>query len=349
MSMTEASAFKWLGSRGNTASKPLPTENDGYTRQLHGVEAMDDCSVTALVVGGAAVRFVQTVDYIRGEGFELYQEGYLGRYNLGWYLAGANLSDIAAMGAQPVNLHAIVRYGAGFRENDFAQLMGGFEDCIAAYGCGAELAGGDTGGGGPSLGAAAMGVSHHGLLMQSGARPGHDVYVTGPTGLAGAARIAKQDIGREPYTESLIEKWRRVHPRVAEGLAVTAAVHDSGAGTDTSDGLRAALDNIARKSKVGVAIDKGAIPIHPSVEQAARRFGRKTMEVVFGNSVDFELVFTADVSLRDALEESFSNSHLPQPFRIGQVVDRDDAPDGASRAYFNSGELLPGEVETHAA
>src|SRR5437762_3018688 len=68
-------------------------------------EDQDDCAVydfsdnLSLVVG---------MDFVRGTGFKLFQEGLLDYFDLGYYLVVANLSDIAAMGAKPIGLTTVV-------------------------------------------------------------------------------------------------------------------------------------------------------------------------------------------------------------------------------------------------
>lgn len=334
-------------------SQPLraSTENGGATWLTHGPEAMDDCSVRTVELGAAVVRLVTSTDFIRGRGFELCERGFLNDRDLGHYLAGANLSDIAAMGAQPLDFHMIVRYPKGYTEENFTETMAGFMECADQYGCDVQLAGGDTGSyDAPVLAATVSGVSKNGLLMQANARPGHFVYATGPTGLAAAARIAAEDINHEEYTNPLIEKWRHVRPRVKEGLAVTQVVGDSGAGTDTSDGLMVALNNIARKSGVGMHIFEEDVPTHPSVEFACRKFGKDVLDVVFGNSVDFELVFTAPRELDGRIRDTFAAQDLEQPHRIGEVVDLSDfRGKRGTNVSFEDGCPLPGRIEMHAA
>ncbi len=343
-SLTEHSALRYLCREGSNIQ--LSTESGGSTRLIYGVEAMDDCSIRSITLGRKAVRIVQTTDFICGSGFELAQDGYLSDHDLGWYLASANLSDIAAMGAQPTDLHMIFRYPKGFTQDRFEETMQGFEACVATHGHGAELAGGDTGSYDTEvLAATATGVAVKGLLMQSGAQPGQNVYITGPTGLAGAARVAKNDIGVEAYTEPLIDKWQRVHPRVAEGLAVTRVVGDGGAGTDTSDGLKVALENIARKSNVDIIVDQDAVPIHHSVKEAARRFGQDPLAITMGNSVDFELLFTAGRERHEKLMRAFRRAGLDVPYLIGTVAE--SSPQGSAR--FHDGSALSGQIETHAA
>lgn len=254
------------------------------------------------------------------------------------------------MGAKPLDLHMTVRYSKGYTEENFAKTLTGFMECLTQYGCGAQLAGGDTGSyDAPVLAATVSGVSKNGLLMQANARPGHFVYSTGPTGLAAAARIAAEDIDHEEYTSPLIEKWRHVRPRVKEGLAVTQVVGDSGAGTDTSDGLMVALNNIARKSGVGMHIFEEDVPTHPSVELACRKFGKNVLDVVCGNSVDFELVFTAPRELDGRIRDTFEAQDLEQPHHIGEIVGLGEFRGKGAHVSFEDGRPLSGQIETHAA
>lgn len=57
---------------------------------------------------------------MRGPKFRLFEAGYLDEYDLGYYLAAANFSDIAAMGATPIGLLTVVRYPPDMSDDVFA-------------------------------------------------------------------------------------------------------------------------------------------------------------------------------------------------------------------------------------
>lgn len=356
-SLTEVGAFKRLEELyGNPDYPSLEVPGTNVSVQtIGGVEKADDCSITQIDLGKAAVIMVQTTDFVRGKGFQLANSSsdYMGQKGIGWYLAGANLSDIAAMGAQPQNMKVVYRYQKGATEHDFSEFMQGVAECCRAYGEGTQVVGGDTGSYDNWVAAAdATGFTSPGrLLTQDGARPGQLVCTTGPTGLAAAARLADTHGFITPdnydaYSDS-INKWQRVHPRVAEGLAITA-LQGIGGGTDTSDGLYAALRNIAQKSGVVLQVDKQDIPIHDEVAKIAKDtdVAGGALEVVLGNSVDFELLVTIGPDKLDGINKLLGAKGMEHLVVIGEVSKPTDTGPGA---YFIDGSPVRAAVERHAA
>lgn len=310
---------------------PLVTLDNGSSVGLRdGVAAQDDCAVFQctgphdLVVGS---------DYVRGPKFRLYEAGFLDEYDLGYYLAAANFSDVAAMGAKPIGLLTVIRYPHDMDDEIFRSVLRGVHDACADVG--APTVGGDIGGAerlilaGTALGVCAPG----GALLRRGAKPGDHLCMTGATGVAGAA-MAYLRTGRTSSTielehrDTLLASWRRPQARVKEG----ARLGDSGcvsSSSDTSDGLKAAIENISAASGVGFQVDEDAVPVTHEVSAVCEHLDLDLMSTIMGDSVDFELVFTvADDSL-DALSASFADVGLGFT-RIGRatagdtVVLRDD-------------------------
>ncbi|MBF6330625.1 thiamine-phosphate kinase [Nocardia transvalensis] len=282
--------------------------NGATAELLLGAAAQDDCA--AFRLNGDQV-LVAGTDYVRGPKFSLYEKGFLTNYDIGWYLAGANISDVAAMGAIPLGLLSVVRYPKHLPDSDFAELIEGIRD--GARAAGALNVGGDIGSAERIiLSASAFGVVEPAnMLTRSGARPGQAVCTTGPTGLAGSAmKLANdgEDIVRDGYS-TLLAKWQRVTPRVDHGRVfacdpgVTACI-------DTSDGLKGAIETLAHASGVSVVVDEALLPVHDSVRLAAAHLSCDVLDLVFGDSVDFELVATVDPDAVDALSAKCAQSGL---------------------------------------
>ena len=186
----------------------------------------------------------------------------VGLDDLGWRAVVANVSDIAAMGGRP--LHLLVSVAAP-PEADLESLFAGIDEAAQEYGC--DVVGGDLTNA-PSL---VVAVSVTGTVpdggapvMRSGARPGDDIYVTGPLGAAAAGR------------------WQaRPQARVAEGER--ARLDGATAMIDVSDGLAADLNHVAESSNLGVAVVLADVPVAPGA----------TIEQALGGGEDYELVFTA--------------------------------------------------------
>jgi len=292
----------------------VPLGNHAKAELILGAVDQDDCA--AYRVSGDAV-LVAGSDYIRGVGFYLYEQGYLTDYDIGWYLAGANFSDVAAMGALPIALLSVVRYPRDMPDLNFQEIIRGIsESCraVAAFNVGGDIGSAET----VILSASALGLVEPDLLLQrSGARPGDLLCLSGATGLAGAAmKLARagilEDID-EAARVTLLERWRRVRARVPHGRALAT----SGAATaciDTSDGLKAAVETLSRSSALRIVVERERVPVAPEVALAAKALGVAAEELVFGDSVDFELVASVRpeslARLRDRLEPDGLTLHV---------------------------------------
>lgn len=273
---------------GPSEAQEVLLENGGMARLLHGALSQDDCASYLL---DGQICLVAGSDYVRGTGFILFEMGLLDYYDIGWYLAGANLSDIAAMGAQPLGLLSVVRYPKQMDDESFSMILQGISDCCRAFG--ALNVGGDIGTATEViLSASAFGIVEPGaLLTRGGAKPGDLLCISGPTGYAGSAMKLARARMHDLHSSygALLSHWKRVAPRIAharlfaESGVVTACI-------DTSDGLKAAIETIATRSSVGVSIEGSSIPIPPEVAEASQLLKLDPLELVLGDSVDFELL-----------------------------------------------------------
>jgi thiamine-monophosphate kinase len=229
-------------------------------------------------------------------------------WQMGWMSVAVNLSDIAAMGAEPAG----VLIAAGLPpESDLYfidELFSGFGDCAGYYGT--RILGGDTDRHQElTITGTALGfVEKDRVIRRKGAREGDLLCTTGTLGGAGAGLLAWQE-GRldSPFIEKLLEP----EPRLAEGQALAR----SGAVTammDNSDGLALTLSDLAGVSRVGFVVEEDAVPIASGLSETV---GKKiAQELVMSAGGDFELVFTVR---REGLEEARRACKLTV---IGEVV-----------------------------
>jgi thiamine-monophosphate kinase len=321
-------------------------DNGSSAQLLAGVPAQDDCAVFRLA---GDQELVLGSDYVRGPKFGLYELGHLSEYDIGYYLAIANLSDIAAMGAQPIALLSVIRYPKHMADETFALVMKGIRDACASVG--APNVGGDIGTAERLiLSASAVGVVEPGRsLRRSGARPGDLLYITGPTGIAAAAQLYFNKVVKAgtPMTgekeEELISAWKRPQALVRHGRCLSR----SGVVTscqDSSDGLKAGIRTIAERSKVGFLVEEAALPVADIVEEVAKLGGADPVALVLGDSVDFQLIFTVTAEAGARLEETLSAGDLPF-HRIGVATE-----DGAVvlRRLDGTIEDMPGVEWRHS-
>lgn len=211
-------------------------------------------------------------------------------WQMGWMSAAVNLSDIAAMGAEPSGLLMAIGMPADTEIAFVEELAKGIQAC--AEFCGTSVIGGDldTHAELTITGTALGRVKKSQLLLRRGAKPGDLVCVTGYTGSAGAALEALQ-YGK-PVSETVLKALFEPIPRTKEARILA----ESGAGTsmmDTSDGLAMSLYDLSRESHVGFIIRKSSLPILRDVREFVSSPGKLT-ELSLYTGGDFELLITID-------------------------------------------------------
>ena len=207
-------------------------------------------------------------------------------WQMGWMAVAVNLSDIAAMGAEPAGVLIAAGLPAQADLYFIDELFSGFGDCAAYYGT--RIIGGDTDSHEElTITGTALGFVEKDLVLRrAGARPGDLLCSTGALGGAGGGLWAWQQ-GRldSPFITRLLEP----EPRLREGraLAKSRAVT---AMMDNSDGLALSLSDLAEVSHVGFVVQEEALPIAEGLVEMVGQ--EKALEMVMSAGGDFELVFT---------------------------------------------------------
>ena len=251
--------------------------------------------------------------------------------DIGWKALAVNLSDLAAMGAEPAwATLALTLPSADARW--VAEFADGFAELARDYRV--ALVGGDT-----TQGPLSITVTIHGFvpeaaaLTRAGARAGDGVYVTGTLGDAAAGlklslpSLAKEGSkasnfflplrageGAEGGRGQLLERLHRPAPRIAQGLLLRGRAT---ACIDVSDGLAADLRHICTASGVGAQIDAYALPASPELIAAFGTDDRRALQLAGGD--DYELCFTVPDALAPDLLRDLADSGCAAT-RIGHVV-----------------------------
>ena len=203
------------------------------------------------------------------------------RYTAGWRAVGASLSDVAAMGAEPIG--AVAAYSApDFVEDELLGFVRGARDVCREVGT--EYVGGDLDESDEfSVTSTAIGRTDDPVL-RNGARPGDVVCLTGTFGRTAAALELFDRGDRDRANERF-----RFEPRIEAGRALAPYAT---AMMDSSDGLARSLHQLAEASGCGFAVDSSAIPIDEVLVDVSDP--ERTLELATTVGEDFELVCTID-------------------------------------------------------
>jgi thiamine-monophosphate kinase len=216
---------------------------------------------------------------------------------LGHKALAVNLSDLAAMGADPRwALLAIAlpraneKWIAAFARGLF-RLAGRF---------GTELIGGDTTKGPLAIAITVIGEVPPGLaLRRDGARAGEDIWLSGATGEAalGVAHLQGRVKLKGGVREACLARLHTPEPRVELGRSLRGLASSA---IDVSDGLLADLGHIAKASGVAAELRWETLPRAEAIETCSNT--ALARECLLGGGDDYELVFTAPPAKRSEIE-----------------------------------------------
>lgn len=256
---------------------------------------------------------------------------------LGHKALAVNLSDLAACGAKPLAFTLAL----ALPRADEAWLAGFSQGLLAladAHDC--ELIGGDTTQGPLNIcitvfGEVPVSDGRSQSLLRSGARAGDDLYVSGTVG---DARLALEVFRGMVSVPAAVFHAARVRmecptPRVALGLTLRGV---ASAAIDVSDGLLGDLGHILKQSGVGATVDVDiAVSLVASRANAPQVPAEQWRAWALAGGDDYELLFTAPASKREAVERAAQSCHTTVT-RIGHI----DAERGL-RLMDTQGQLAP--------
>ncbi|KHS85922.1 thiamine-phosphate kinase [Pectobacterium carotovorum] len=234
--------------------------------------------------------------------------------DLGYKSLAVNLSDLAAMGADPAWLSLAITL-----PKSNSQWLSAYSDSLFElldyYGM--QLVGGDT-----TRGPLSLTLTIHGLvpagraLTRRGARIGDWIYVTGSLGDSAAGLAILQNtlhVDDEETRQRLLQRHLRPQPRILQGQALRDLASSA---IDLSDGLISDLQHILKASECGARINLDAIPQSDWLRSCVDE--EQALRWALSGGEDYELCFTVPEINRGALELALG--HLGADYTcIGQI------------------------------
>ncbi|EDQ2582111.1 thiamine-phosphate kinase [Salmonella enterica] len=234
--------------------------------------------------------------------------------DLAYKALAVNLSDLAAMGADPAWLTLAITlpevdepWLEAFSDSLF-ELLNYYD---------MQLIGGDT-----TRGPLSMTLGIHGYiptgraLKRAGAKPGDWIYITGTPGDSAAGLAVLQNrllVSEETDAHYFIKRHLRPTPRILHGQALRDI---ASAAIDISDGLISDLGHIVKASGCGAKVDVDALP--KSAAMMRHVDAGQALRWTLSGGEDYELCFTVPELNRSALDVAIGQ--LGVPFTcIGQM------------------------------
>ena len=282
--------------------------NSGHKRKDVVIGIGDDCAVTTVPENQ---QLAVTTDTLVA-GVHFLQDA--PAKSVAYKTVAANLSDLAAMGAEP----AWISLSLSLPEVNEAWLddfVSGLYELTQYYSV--QLIGGDTVKGPMAMTITAQGFIPPGSeLTRSGAKPGDWVYVTGTLGDAGAGLDILQnklEVAGEAK-DVLINRHCFPTPRVAVGTAIRRIATSC---IDISDGLISDLGHILKASNCGANLNVDRLPLSRALTSAVSE--QQAIDYALSAGDDYELIFTVGEEQRGSLETSLASTNVKATC-VGQLT-----------------------------
>lgn len=232
-------------------------------------------------------------------------------------LLRTNLSDLAAMGATPRAYMLGLMLPRATSRSWFLSFIQGLAADQKQFGI--TLIGGDTTTGSAlfTLSLTMIGEVKNNALLRSGAKPDDDVYVTGTLGdsVLGLELLKKtRACSNKDFHTYLTQRYFLPEPRIAIGQSLSGLAT---AAMDISDGLIQDAEHIARASGCSILLHAEALPLSNAARELLKD-DKARLEVIATGGDDYELLFSAPISAREAIA-GIAITHDTPITRIGTV------------------------------
>jgi len=282
----------------------------------------DDAAVVSVPRGYELVTAVDTL--VAGVHFPVAGQP----YDIGYKALAVNLSDLAAMGAEPAWATlalTLPEADAGWLD-DFTR---GFFALAGEYNV--ALVGGDTTRGPLTVTLQLQGLVPAGQsVMRGGAQPGDHLLVTGTLGDAGLGLAYAQGdrSGNGEAVDYVLRRLNRPEPRVEAGVALRSL---ASAMIDISDGTLADLQHILDASGCGATVQVDDLPRSTPFQMLVSADQAEWYSLPLQAGDDFELLFSVPETQLEEVRRSLSGVPLTPIGRIESApglrcIDRHGTP-----------------------
>ena len=234
--------------------------------------------------------------------------------DVGWKALAVNVSDIGAMGGEPMFALVTLALPPETAVGDIEDLYRGLRECAVRYVV--TVAGGDVVSA-PQvsitvalIGHAQVSAGQPRLLLRSGARVGDAIAVSGTLGDS-AGGLSSMRPGNQVHV-ALVAAHLRPQPPLL--LGQEAAREGIRCAIDVSDGLLQDIGHVCEMSGVGALVKADAVPVSEALHGA---YPDDALRLACTGGEDYELVL---VGKRKLIERAAASSGIDVTF-IGEIVE----------------------------
>lgn len=246
---------------------------------------------------------------------------------IGHRALAVNLSDFAAMGAEPAWASVALTL-PDIDESWLQDFSAGLFEIADYYNV--QIIGGDTTRGPLAITISLKGfVAEEKAMKRNGAKPGDWIFVTGQLGASALAVDAKLNnlTLDNPYRQNIEQRFNYPSARLAAGQVLK---HAATSAIDISDGLLQDLQHILTASNVGADLHVDKLPIDENVLASVAIETAEKYALTGGE--DYELIFTMPEGKKGYVEQNATAMGVN--FRcIGQIK-----KSGSGLSLFKDGE-----------
>ncbi|MCP4371264.1 MAG: thiamine-phosphate kinase [Deltaproteobacteria bacterium] len=223
--------------------------------------------------------------------------GLIDYFELGYYLAVLNISDVVANGASPVGLLLTFAFNSDFLIEDFQNILHGVKKACDKYGC--QVLGGDLSDAVEmSISATSIGTTEGDtVLYRKGAKAGDYIYCSDYVGLTSTAfnyflkAKPKGFILSEIEEEILANQFRKPKARIELSKRLSKGNFRRTC-MDNTDGVGQSFMELSEVNNLKFELQKALLPIHEISFKVAESLKKDILDVVLGGGADFQLVGT---------------------------------------------------------
>ena len=255
---------------------------------------------------------------------------YTDPYHIGWMAVMVNLSDIAAVGANPLGILLTFSIPENTDSDFMHRLQEGINDACNLYKL--PVLGGDTNHATYlMIGGTATGIiEDEKIILRTGCAPGDRLYITSKLGLGGAYAYGRYfNTGDNDFTFF-------PQARVEEGIIIRQYGSSC---IDTSDSFFPAISNMMELNKIGFHLDNDINDlISNDILEKLDSTGIPPWFLLAGPHGEFELLFTIPEQHNDEFIEA-ANKINWNPIQIGRASDSSVVSLTVGNEMWNADEI----------